>query len=70
MIIIDRFEGTWAVCETDTGIINIPKSNIYGEAKEGSVLIKESDERYVVDISETAKRKDGIEKRFFGLFKD
>ena len=38
MIVIDRFEGEFAVCEFDGEMISIPKSSLPASAKEGTAL--------------------------------
>lgn len=38
MIIIDRFEGDFAVLETDGGMVQVSRSSISAEAREGDVL--------------------------------
>ena len=64
MLIIDRFEGDYAVIEVNDEFINIPKSTIPKEAKEGDVL------RFIIDSDETAKRKQRITGLMDKLFKD
>ena len=60
-LIIDRFEGDFAVCEdANKNIINIKKKNLPKEAKEGSiVLIKE--DKYFIDYDKTKNRQKYIE---------
>lgn len=56
-LIIDRFEGGYAVCEDENRkMINIDKGKLPPEAKEGDVL---SDARggIIVDAAETEARK-------------
>ncbi len=61
-VTIDRFEGNYAVCEKESGtMINIEKSKLPSEAKEGDILII-NDEVIEIDISETKKRKHIIER--------
>jgi len=61
-LIIDRFEGDFAVCETeDRKMINIKRSLLPGDAKEGDVIIRTSD-GYRIDKDETAERKKRISK--------
>lgn len=56
-VIIDRFEGDFAVCETENRqMININKGDITFDAKEGDVLIIEGD-TIELDVEETRKRK-------------
>ena len=68
MIIIDRFEEEFAVCEKDgAGFEKIPKSLISKTAVEGDVIVL-SDGFYVTDQAETEKRKKEISDKFYGLF--
>jgi len=56
-VIIDRFEGNFAVVELpDKTTVNMPKKIIPEEAKEGDVLCIE------IDKAETSNRKERIEK--------
>lgn len=59
MIIIDRFEGKFAVCEDDDKQILIEKSQLSQDAKEGDVIEKSSC-GYVVNVIETQKRREKI----------
>jgi hypothetical protein len=61
-VIIDRFEGNFAVCEKeDRTMVDIEKSKIPITAKEGDVLNITND-RITIDSEETEKRKKEIEK--------
>jgi hypothetical protein len=62
MLIIDRFEGDFAVVETDKGMINIPKADMPNGAKEGDVL------SIAINSDETASRKKRIEDKMNRLF--
>jgi hypothetical protein len=64
MLIIDRFEGNFAVVETSTGMVNIPRVDIPKTAREGDTLI------FLIDKDATDKRKERIEKKMNKLFKD
>jgi len=64
MLIIDRFEGDFAVVETSDGFINIPKKDLPCNAKEGDVLSVN------IDSNETDSRKKRIEGMMNNLFKD
>ncbi|MBV4415997.1 DUF3006 domain-containing protein [Clostridium tyrobutyricum] len=56
-VIIDRFEGPYAVCEKeDKSMMDIKRINIPRDAKEGSVLIIEQNGIFI-DKEETEKRK-------------
>lgn len=64
-LIIDRFEGDYAVCETENlEFVNIPKAALPSDAKEGDVI------SVSIDESETDKRKERIEGLMNSLFKD
>lgn len=64
-LIIDRFEGDFAVCETDDlEFVNIPIAALPCGAKEGDVFT------ISIDKSETDKRKEKIEGLMNSLFKD
>lgn len=61
-LIIDRFEGEYAICETEDGkIINIKRNEIPEDAVEGDVLIYEED-IYTIDNEANDERKKYIEK--------
>lgn len=56
MLIIDRFEGDYAVVEDGDKVINIRREFIEDSAEEGDVLAV-VDTFYVVDRAETEKRR-------------
>ena len=59
-VIIDRFEGHFAVCEKeDKTMIDIERSKIPAEAKEGDALLVE-DNKIIIDEEETKKREERI----------
>ncbi|MEG0772575.1 DUF3006 domain-containing protein [Clostridium sp.] len=61
-VVIDRFEGDYAVCEKeDREMIDIKRHSLPKEAKEGDVLDIEGD-KIIIDINETEKRKKEIEE--------
>lgn len=61
-VIIDRFEGDFAVVETeDKVMVNLHKSLIPG-AKEGDVI------NIIIDEEETQQRKDKIQKMMDDLW--
>jgi hypothetical protein len=61
-VIIDRFEGDFAVCEKeDRQMLDIENSKIPVKAKEGDVLNIIND-RITIDLEETIKRKKEIEE--------
>lgn len=62
MLIIDRFESDYAICEADNGNkVNIHISLIPKTAKEGTVLIEKSGE-ILIDTEQTNKRRAEIIK--------
>ena len=69
-LVIDRFEGEYAVCEFENGeYIDVSKVDIPQEAKEGDVLIK-TDNGYCVDKTATESKRKEIKERMNRLFKD
>ena len=62
MLVLDRFEGDFAVIETTNGMVSIPKAELPEDAIEGSIL------RIAVDDDETAARRMRIEKLADDLF--
>ena len=68
-MVIDRFEGDYAVCERDDRtMLNINKNKLPAEAKEGDVLIVDGD-AISIDLMETSKRKEQANKLMEKLFK-
>jgi hypothetical protein len=65
---IDRFEGKYAVCESETGeMISIPAENLPKKAKEGDIII-ESNGIYAIDRVTGNKAKAEIEKLMDDIF--
>ena len=61
-VIIDRFEGNFAVCEKeDRKMLDIQREKVPNTAKEGDVLNIIND-RITIDHDETEKRKKEIEE--------
>ena len=61
-VIIDRFEGKFAVCEKeDRKMLDIERNKVPSTAKEGDVL-NITDDKITLDIEETEKRKKEIEE--------
>lgn len=64
-MIIDRFEGNFAVVELDNKeFINVPRRYLPAEVKEGDALV------ISVDHDETDKRKDKVNRLMGELWKD
>jgi len=64
-LIIDRFEGNWAVIEYNGDTFNLPKNLLPPHSKEGDVL----DLNISVDECTTQKRRQTIKKLEDDLFK-
>ena len=64
MLIIDRFEGSFAVIETSDGMVKIPISDIPPNSKEGDILF------LTVDSDTTKQRKKRIDGLMNDLFSD
>jgi hypothetical protein len=61
-VVIDRFEGNFVVCEReDKSFINIERSLVPSEAKEGDVLTV-NDTNIRMNKNETYRRKREVEK--------
>ena len=68
-VIIDRFEGNYAVCEKENReMVNINKSKIPTDAKESDVLSIDG-HIITIDITETEARKKQIKKMTEDLWK-
>ncbi len=64
IVIIDRFEGEFAVVETENGeMVNIPEI-LVPDAREGDAV------RIEIDREETVRRKDEIKGLMDSLFND
>ncbi len=69
-LIIDRFEGDYAVCETPSGgHIDIPKNYLPETAKEGDIIYG-SRGKYAVSYSETKARRVKINELLKRLIKE
>ncbi len=69
-VIIDRFEGDFAVCEKhDRTMVTIRRDKLPTGAKEGDVLVIEGD-TIKIDLSETAKRKKAADDLMKDLWKE
>lgn len=67
-VVIDRFEGEFAVCEADEGnMINIEKSKLPEGAREGDVL-EVTDDGISIASDATGRKKQDIEKLFRDLW--
>lgn len=67
-VIIDRFEGNYAVCEKDDRtMLNIERIKLPAEAKEGDVLTIDGD-HIKIDIETTNERKKRISQKMNNLW--
>ena len=65
---VDRFEGDYAIIETDDGqIINIKKDLLPKNIEEGDVIDLEN---MIIDREETLRRKNNIQKLADELFEE
>ena len=63
-VIIDRFEKDFAICEKeDMTMIDISRSRLPKEAKEGDILVVEED-NIKIDVEATKVRREELEKLF------
>lgn len=69
-MIIDRFEGAYAVCERDDGIFqNVPISSLPPGAREGDVLF-EKQGKFYIDKEKTNNQAARVRKKLDFLFQD
>lgn len=59
MIIIDRFEGEFAVLETDSGMVQTARSLLPETAREGDILVQTA-EGYAADAEATQTRREKL----------
>ncbi len=59
---IERFEGEFAVIETDEGFLNVLRSALPADAKEGDILRK-TEEGYEIDTEAANKRRASLAAR-------
>ena len=69
MNIIDRFEGEFAVVETDSGMIDVPRAELPENAAEGDVLVNNEGTWYV-DENATEERRSSMRSRLRGLIRN
>ncbi len=59
MIVVDRFEGDFAVLETDSGMIDVEKIRLADDIREGDVVY-ETENGYIKDNIATQQRREKI----------
>lgn len=70
LYIIDRFEGSFAICEQENGsFITIPRFHLPKDAKEGD-CIQFINNTYVIKEDETKTRSARIEEKLNSLWED
>ena len=69
MIVLDRYEGDFAVIEQDGVMKSVPKKLLEPNIPEGSVIV-EKNGRYVLDNDETTARRKKIAELQNSLFED
>lgn len=68
MLIIDRFEGDYAVCEWDgVKMLNLKRALLPPDAVEGDVLLERGG-RYEVDAEATRARRERLRGKMDRLF--
>lgn len=69
-VIIDRFEGDWALCESSQGeIISIARSQLPPEATVGD-LLQLTDDNYYLDREATRQRRQEAKEKFASLLSE
>ena len=69
-LIIDRFEGTYAICEMeDKSMVKIPKYRLPLDCKEGDCLVQDSNEMIQKDNEATDRRNKHLKEKLNRLFK-
>ena len=69
-LVIDRFEGDYAICQGDDGHMQeIERRKIPKEAQEGDIIVLQGDKIFI-DKEETLKMRDEIEKLMEELYEE
>ena len=68
--IVDRIEENKIIVEKDRTVTSIKREKIKFNVKEGDILIKNRDGKFILDKFENCKRKDYIEKLTEGLWEN
>ncbi len=67
--IIDRFEGSYALCEDEGKIMTkVPKYKLPLDCKEGDSLIQDSDGMYYIDNNDTKANESRLREKKNRLF--
>lgn len=65
-MIIDRFEGEFAVIETENDMINVSREFLPADAREGDVVILNNG-RYEINKDYSADLRNSVRERLHGL---
>ncbi len=69
-LIIDRFEGNYAICETEDKIqVSIPIDTLPPKCEEGDSLLLNNLGEYIKDVEDKSVREERIRKKMKRLFK-
>lgn len=66
-LIIDRFEGGFAVCEDGNETIHLPRESLPAAAEEGDALVAAEGGSYAVDAAYTQMRRKAMQRRLAAL---
>lgn len=67
---IDRFEGAFAICEDEAGVMQeIERALLPPDAAEGD-LLRNEDGKFVIDAQATARRRAQIRKKLESLWEE
>jgi hypothetical protein len=69
MTIIDRFEGEYAVLETDSGMKNVPRDMLPEESREGDV-VELKNGAYTINKKAAEKRRRELREKLKKLQKE
>ncbi|MGN1411756.1 MAG: DUF3006 domain-containing protein [Oscillospiraceae bacterium] len=61
MLIIDRFEGDYAILEDNANHYEIKKSELPQDCREGDVIVSQGG-MYIIDEEQTRLRREAIQK--------
>ena len=67
-MVIDRFEGSLAVIETESGMVTLRREQLPKEAAEGDILVF-ADGRYTVDKKAAAERRSAVHEKLKKLIR-
>ena len=70
MLIIDRFEGKYAVIESGKTTFDILKKRLPSDAKVGDVIVAIDENQFNIDEKATEERKKNIERIALDLWRD